>query len=447
MCVMSEGTRIGEFKENVEFNPVVATDQGNTEDFKPTKIGELSEFEKSLMGSEAQPTITKKTTETVIPKVSVRAQLEASADSSDFQAQMNSMLMDYQEGDVVTGVVRHVEKSGVLVDMGYKSDGFISNAEFSNDPDITPASLGLKPGDDIRAYIEKLESREGYTILSRKRAEYEDAWSSLISLAKSRGSLEVKITSKVQGGLVASYMGIKGFIPASHILKEPEDTLDGWIGQTIEAGVIQADRKRRKVVFAKRTAKQKANREAAQKLLESLEMGQVRQGKVTSIKDFGVFVDLGGAEGLVHISELSWVRVANPSELVTVGQDVSVFVLGVDKENGKISLGMKQLQPDPWVNVKERYNVGDLVTGVVTRILTFGAFVKIEANLEGLIHISELSNKRVLRVEDIVSVGQTVEAKIIKIIPEDQKIGLSLRFNTEAKSQAPEAEAEATATA
>jgi ribosomal protein S1 len=401
---MSEGTRIGEYKESAESLPTVSPENKEaSSDFAATKIGEMSEFERSLMAFE-----------------------ESSDKDSQFADVMDRILVDFQEGDIIKGSVRSIEKAGVLLDISYKSDGFIANSEFSFDYDETPSSV-LKPGDKVNVMIVKLESKEGYTVLSRKRAEYELAWGRLSKLAKTKETVLVRVTSSVQGGLVVSYSGIKGFIPASQVAKEGENDLSASLNQLLEVVVVQVDRKRRKVIFSNRVSKAKMNREEAQKLLESLESGQVKEGRVTSIKDFGVFVDIGGVEGLVHISELSWSRVSHASELVKVGDEVRVFVLGVDKEAKRVSLGMKQLEADPWVKVSDRYQVGQIVEGEITRIATFGSFMRLENNLEGLIHISELAHNHIERVEDVVKVGDKVKAKIIKLVPEEQRIGLSLK--------------------
>lgn len=414
---MSEGTRIGEYKESAEVSST-ASSENQDSGFAATKIGEMSEFERSLM------------------------EFERSSDKeAQFADVMDRALVDFQEGDIIKGSVRSIEKAGVLLDISYKSDGFISNSEFSFDHDETPSST-LKPGDKVNVMIVKLESKEGYTVLSRKRAEYELAWNRLSKLAKTKDPVTVRVTSSVQGGLVVSYAGIKGFIPASQVSKEGDSDLSGFINQPLDVVVVQVDRKRRKVIFSNRVSKAKANKEEAQKVLDSLESGQIKDGRVTSVKDFGVFVDIGGVEGLVHISELSWSRVSHASELLKVGDTVRVFVLGVDKEAKRVSLGMKQLEEDPWVKVTERYQVGQLVEGEVTRIASFGAFMRLENNLEGLIHISELAHNHIERVEDVVKVGDKVRAKIIKLVPEEQRIGLSLKA-VESKDLAQPAEVSA----
>jgi ribosomal protein S1 len=408
---MSEGTRIGEFKDNTEFNTAVAVERNTPADLKPTKIGEISEFEKSLMTDSGAP---------------ARNSDSAAAHDGTFVEEMERMILDYQDGDIIKGIVRRVEKSGVLVDISHKSEGFIANSEFSFDAEDSPELL-VKPGEEVNVMILKLESKEGYTVLSRRRAEYELAWNTLSRLSKTKDAVAVRVASKVEGGLVVSFNGIKGFIPASQVIKEAEMSLDGFVGQVLDVVVIQVDRKRRKVIFSHKVGKPRMSREDTARLIDGIEIGQVRSGKVTSIKDFGVFVDLGGIEGLVHISEISWSRVGHPSEVLKSGQDTKVFVLGVDRENQKISLGMKQLEADPWVNVAEKYQIGQIATGEVSRVVPFGAFVRLEENLEGLIHISELSNHHVEKVEDVVKPGDTVKVKIIKLIPEEQRIGLSIK--------------------
>tara|TARA_E500000178_G_C16952861_1_gene722141 strand:- start:692 stop:1474 length:783 start_codon:yes stop_codon:yes gene_type:complete len=242
------------------------------------------------------------------------------------------------------------------------------------------------------------------------------------------------------GGLVTTYKGIRGFVPASQILLDEGQDMETLVGKSIEASVIQADRRRRKVIFSNKN-KSKGNSAASEKFIEEIEVGQTRAGKVTSIKDFGVFVDIGGIEGLVHISELSWLRVSHPTDIVAVGDEVTVFILGVDKKHKKISLGMKQLEPDPWVSVGNNYAVGQVVEGTISRIVSFGAFIKLEKQLEGLIHISEMSAERIEKVEDVVKPGDKVKAKIIKLLIEDQKIGLTLKDLDEEKSQDDEGDA------
>ena len=351
---------------------------------------------------------------------------------------MEKPIFDYQEGDLINATVRLVEKAGVIIDFNYKSDGYIPNAElgFNEDNEIEK----LKVGDSVKVFIEKLETKDGYSLLSRKKAQFEESWDELVDAYEDKEPVSIVIVSKVMGGLVTTYKGIRGFVPASQILLDEGQDMETLVGKSIEASVIQADRRRRKVIFSNKN-KSKGNSAASEKFIEEIEVGQTRAGKVTSIKDFGVFVDIGGIEGLVHISELSWLRVSHPTDIVAVGDEVTVFILGVDKKHKKISLGMKQLEPDPWVSVGNNYAVGQVVEGTISRIVSFGAFIKLEKQLEGLIHISEMSAERIEKVEDVVKPGDKVKAKIIKLLIEDQKIGLTLKDLDEEKSQDDEGDA------
>lgn len=440
---MTEGTKLGEFKDDMQFKTSVTTNPGEiSNELTATRIGQVSDFEKSLYpaGEEAVQAPPQVSAAPVFtqPEAPARVQTPVAAeveedeiaednwdDSELFAKQFEETVVNYEEGDIIKGVIRKIENSGLIIDIHFKSDGFVPNAEISNSEDITTDNFTV--GQEVDVFIVKLETKEGYTMLSRKRAEYELGWNYIGQIAKSKELIEVRAVSKVQGGLVAEYRGIRGFVPASHVLKTSNEALDDFIGSAMPVIVLQADRKRRKVVFSAKLAKARPQKEPVTKLIETIEIGEVRHGVVSSIKDFGAFVDIGGVEGLVHISEMSWARVNHPSEIVKIGDKVDVFVLGADKETNKVSLGMKQLQPDPWVNVAERYTIGQVVSGTVTRVASFGAFIQIEKDLEGLIHISELSYSHIDKVEDIVKVGEKITAKIIKLIPDEQRIGLTLK--------------------
>lgn len=426
------------------------------EAFKGTKIGSTSDFEKSLgiepilniketplaheiMEEEKQqktqikeekpePKIEKPAT----PKEPAPSKKDVIEEKTDFQKEMAKLESDkqvasYTDGVIIKGLVRKIEKGCVMVDIKYKSEGLIPPDEISMDPNVT-ADQAVKEGQIIDVYIVALESKEGYTILSKRRADFEIAWDEIFKSFKERQLiLEGKVSSAVRGGLVVDYKGIKGFVPASHVAKQGYEKLEDFINKVLPIKTIQCDRKRKKVVFSHKIAARIADEQGIIKPIESIETGQVLPGRVSSLKPFGAFVDIGGIEGLVHISELSWARVNHPREVLNVGDKVDVFVLGVDKENNKVSLGIKQLQPDPWVSVHEKYHVGQVITGRITRLAAFGAFIEVEKGLEGLIHISELSDKSVRTPEDVVQPGQEVKAKIIKILADEQKIGLSIK--------------------
>jgi len=332
----------------------------------------------------------------------------------------------YQVGDIVRGMVLKVDPSGVLVDIKYKADGLIVPEELSERA-VGSIEEVVKVGDIIDVYIENLENKEGYVVLSKKRADYERKWKIATDAYYSKKLIEGKVVQALTGGLVVDCEGIRGFIPASQVSKKPEESLSSFMGKTLPVKVIEVNRRQGKVVLSHKLAANEKEQYNAVKILDELEVGQVRRGRVVSLKSFGAFVDLGGIEGLVHLTELSWKRVKHPSEVLKMGDEIEVFVLGVDKINKKVALGLKELQPDPWVTASELYQPGQTVKAKVLRFAKFGAFVELEHGLEGLIHISELSREPVQKPDDAVKIGDVVQVKILRVIPDEQKIGLSIK--------------------
>tara|TARA_B100000427_G_scaffold277666_1_gene247104 strand:- start:596 stop:2077 length:1482 start_codon:yes stop_codon:yes gene_type:complete len=432
---MNEGTSIGEV-ENVENFSLDSNNESQLQDsdLKATKIGEISEFEREFI-NENEELATK---ETPVKKPESKKSDQDSnntllkSELEKFLEEETAQVFDYEDGDVIEGTVRSIEKSGILIDFNFKSDGYVSNSELGCNED--GKSEVLEPGQKALFFIDKLETKEGYSLLSRKKAQLEESWDYLTKSIKGRDTISVNVISKVEGGLVASYQSIRGFIPASQILKENDLGLDQFINSEMEVVVLQADKRRRKVIFSSKATKL-SNKEQVGKLLDELEVGQIKKGKVTSIKKFGVFVDLGGVEGLIHISELSWSRVNNPADIVSLDDEINVFILGVDRETKRISLGMKQLIEDPWVKAGSDFKIGDVVEGMISRIVPFGAFLQINDNIEGLIHISEISYDHIEKVENILNIGQTVKAKIIKLIIDEQKIGLTLKHDSQVQTE------------
>jgi ribosomal protein S1 len=339
------------------------------------------------------------------------------------QDAFSSALKEYKAGDLVVGTIAKVDNNSVLVDIGYKAEGFLDIKEFA--PEEIKA--GIKVGDKINVLIERLENREGYVVLSKRKADYENSWNQAYRAYKDRSLLEAKVTSAVKGGLVVDYNGIRGFIPASQVKKEAEGKLEDFVGTVIPIKVIQIDRRTGKVVLSHKLAAEEKKQYEKEKLFNEIEVGQVKHGAVSSIKSFGAFVNLSGIEGLIHVSELSWKRVKHPSEVLKVGQELDVFVLGVDKINHKIALGLKELQADPWAEAANHFKVGQVAKGKVARLATFGAFIELDHNLEGLCHVSELSLQPVKEPSEAVKPGDEVEVKILRILPDEQKIGLSIR--------------------
>ncbi len=335
------------------------------------------------------------------------------------QDEYDKTFKTYKSGDVVKGIVVNVGQTGALIDIQYQSDGFIS-----------PEELGehsLKVGDTVEVYIIALSNKEGYVELSLKRALIETQWRSLYDSFKNKTALDAKITSAVAGGLVADLSGIRGFIPASQVSRHQGQQLQEFVGQTMPVKVLEIDRRQNKVILSHRQGSFEKQRAEREKFFDQIEVGQVLRGRVSSIKKFGAFVNVNGIEGLIHLNDLSWKRVGDASKVLAVGQETDVFVIGIDKNSKKISFGLKQLQPDPWEKVPEKYKPGQTVEVKVLRLAKFGAFVELEEGIEGLIHNTELSAKGVQNPSEAVKPGDVVKAKILRIEESEQKIGLSIK--------------------
>ncbi|MFA5840269.1 MAG: 30S ribosomal protein S1 [Candidatus Margulisiibacteriota bacterium] len=341
-------------------------------------------------------------------------------------SQYESTFHEYKEGDMVRGKVLKIDPSGVLVDIKYKADGLIKLEDLSNQSFTSPDEI-VKVGQIIAVTIEKLETKEGYVLLSKKIADQEIMWKTAQEAFTKKTVLEGKVIQSLQGGLVVDCHGLKGFIPASQVAKNPSETLSQFKDRVIPVKVMEINRNQGKIVFSNRQAAGEYEQNITQKLFDEIEVGQVRHGKVANLKPFGAFVDLGGVEGLIHLTELSWKRVKHPSEVLKTGQEIDVFVLGVDKANKKISLGLKELQPDPWANVTDYFKAGQTVKATVLRFATFGAFVGLDHGFEGLIHISELSKDPIQTPDQAVKIGDVVDVKILRVLPDEQRIGLSIK--------------------
>jgi small subunit ribosomal protein S1 len=329
------------------------------------------------------------------------------------------------EGEVVSGKVVRVDKDEVLVDIGYKSEGVIPVSELSIRRSVNPADE-VQLGDEIDALVMTKEDAEGRLILSKKRARFEMAWKRIEGAAESGEPVEGIVIEVVKGGLILD-LGVRGFLPASLVDIRRVQDLDEFMSQTLRCKVIELNRSRNNVVLSRRAVLEEERREMRQAILDRLSPGDVVEGTISNIVDFGAFVDLEGIDGLIHISELSWSHVNHPSELLEIGQEVRVKVLDIDRERQRISLGLKQTQSDPWQEVIDTYDQGDVVEGRVTKVVTFGAFVEILPGVEGLVHISELADHHVENPREIVSQGETVQAKIIEMDAERRRLSLSLK--------------------
>jgi len=347
--------------------------------------------------------------------------------------EMNSLIdgtvTDFDEGDLVTGTVVKIEHDEVLLDIGYKSEGVIPARELSIRKDVNPADV-VALGDKIEALVLQKEDKEGRLVLSKKRAEYERAWNAVEEKFNSGETVEGEVIEVVKGGLILD-IGLRGFLPASLVDLRRVKDLAAYMGTRIEARVIEMDRNRNNVVLSRRVVLEEARKAERQEILSKLQVGMRLKGNVSSIVDFGAFVDLGGIDGLVHISELSWNHVNHPSEVVKVGQEVEVQVLDVDLNRERISLGLKQTTEDPWRSLVKKYPIGAIVEGTVTKLVTFGAFVDLGDGVEGLVHISEMAKSHVDAPSQVCAVGDVVQVKVMEIDLDRRRISLSMKSAAE----------------
>lgn len=342
------------------------------------------------------------------------------------------------EGEVVHGTVVRVDKDEVLVDIGYKSEGVIPVAELSIRRSVNPADE-VALGDEIDALVMTKEDAEGRLILSKKRARFEIAWKAIETAAESGEPVNGRVIEVVKGGLILD-LGVRGFLPASLVDIRRVQDLDEYMGQTLQCKVIELNRSRNNVVLSRRAVLEEERKEQRQKILDRLNPGDVVEGTISNIVDFGAFVDLDGMDGLIHISELSWSHVNHPSEVLEIGQTVKVKVLDIDRDRQRISLGLKQTQSDPWQQVLESYGEGDVVEGRVTKVVTFGAFVEILPGVEGLVHISELAQHHVENPREVVSQGDPVNVLILEVDAERRRLSLSLKRVEEGMQVQPRAD-------
>ncbi len=342
---------------------------------------------------------------------------------------VDKTIIDFDEGDIVKGTVVKIANDEVLLDIGYKSEGVIPARELSIRKDANPSDI-VSLGDEIEALVLQKEDKDGRLILSKKRAEYERAWNRIEEKFNSGENVEGEVIEVVKGGLILD-IGLRGFLPASLVDLRRVKDLNAYMGTHIEARVIEMDRNRNNVVLSRRVVLEEARKEERAEILSKLKPGMRLKGTVSSIVDFGAFVDLGGIDGLVHISELSWNHVNHPSEVVKVGQEVEVEVLDVDMNRERISLGLKQTTEDPWRSLVKKYPVGAIVEGKVTKLVPFGAFVELGDGIEGLVHISEMAKQHVDQPSQVTKVGETVHVKVMEIDLDRRRVSLSMKAAAE----------------
>ncbi|WP_030173142.1 MULTISPECIES: 30S ribosomal protein S1 [Actinomycetes] len=345
--------------------------------------------------------------------------------AEDFLAAIDATIKYFNDGDIVEGTIVKVDRDEVLLDIGYKTEGVIPSRELSIKHDVDPSEV-VSVGDEVEALVLTKEDKEGRLILSKKRAQYERAWGTIEELKEKDEAVKGTVIEVVKGGLILD-IGLRGFLPASLVEMRRVRDLQPYIGKEIEAKIIELDKNRNNVVLSRRAWLEQTQSEVRSEFLHQLQKGQVRKGVVSSIVNFGAFVDLGGVDGLVHVSELSWKHIDHPSEVVAVGDEVTVEVLDVDLDRERVSLSLKATQEDPWRQFARTHAIGQIVPGKVTKLVPFGAFVRVEEGIEGLVHISELAERHVEVPDQVVAVGDDAMVKVIDIDLERRRISLSLK--------------------
>ena len=364
---------------------------------------------------------------------------KVSVDDTQEQAVMSmedveKTLVQLRPGQIVTGTVVQITEDEVCVNVGYKADGLVKKSDLS--------STDVKVGDEIEVEVVKVNDGEGNVLLSQKNIINRKAWEDIVAKQEAGEFVEGVGKEAVKGGLLADVMGVRTFIPASQLSLRYVEKIDEFVGQTMTLKIIEIDKAKKRIVASRKQVLQVEEAARKKELWNTFEVGSIVKGTVRRLADFGAFVDIGGVDGLVHVTDLSWGRVKHPSDVVSVGQEIDVKILNVDPERERISLSYKQTQPRPWTVAGEKYPVGSVVEGKVVRITTFGAFVELEPGLDGLVHISQCALTRIAKVEDAVNVGDIVRVKVLDVNTEAKRISLSIRevLEDEALDSVPEDE-------
>jgi small subunit ribosomal protein S1 len=358
---------------------------------------------------------------------------------TDFEALLNATFREQplERGDLVTGTILMMDQQGMLVDVGMKNDGLVTKRDLER----LQSDIEFSVGDEVMVMINRLEDADGNLLVSISQAMQVEDWLKAEELMEAGETWEGVVAESNRGGLIMPFGNLRGFIPASHVTdlerglseEERRDQLSQLVGQSIMVKIIEVNRKRRRLVLSQREAMREVRAAIKEEFLEKLDVGEVRKGVVSGLRDFGAFVDLGGADGLIHISELAWHRVHHPREIVSVGDAVEVYVLSLDEEGKRIGLSLKRLQPNPWSQVDDMYHIGQLILGEVSRIAPFGIFVRMEPGIEALLHSSQISDVGHVSLEELVEPGQQLLLRIISIETDRQRLGLSLKEVAEAE--------------
>ena len=391
-------------------------------------------------GASTPPAIIKEVVVTMSEALENAVQNLGGSEEATFEQMLEESLVTLHTGDVVKGTVIQVVNEEVSVNLGFKSDGIIARGEFSSDPTVIPSKT-VQPGDEIEVFVVRVNDGDGNVMLSRKRIEAQKGIEEIEAAYNDKAVVTGTVTNVVKGGLIAVVNGVNVFIPSSQVSNRFIEDLSVFNGQELEFNIIEVDRVKRRFIGGRKALVEQEIAAKRAALFETIQAGSRVNGTVSRLTDFGAFVDLGGVDGLIHISEMSWGRISNPKEVLKEGQEVEVFVLDVDKEKGKISLSLKDADKNPWKLAAEKYAVGSIVEGKVVRMVPFGAFVELEPGVDGLVHISQIANKHVVKPEDELKVGEIINVKVLEVNPEQKKISLSKRQADAPVEEAPAEEA------
>lgn len=399
----------------------VSDDSANAEDAPAVALNEENEIEDNLLPAVdyLDPTLFKDIR--TITREDLDSSVEQSGVSEDIQDQYLGSISEISENQVLTGRVIGMNDKDILIDIGFKSEGLIDRSEFPHDalPQI---------GDQIEVYLEYLEDRNGNLVLSKEKADFMRRWRDIREFYEKETIFTCKILRRIKGGMIVDIDGLQGFLPGSQIDVRPIKDFDQYLDQDLEVRVVKLNEARKNIVVSHKVIIEDSLKEKREELLADMEIGQIMEGRVKNITDFGVFIDLGGIDGLLHITDLSWGRVNHPSEVVKLDETLSIKIIDYDKEKQRVSLGLKQLMPHPWENVEENYPIGSNVNGKIVSLTNYGAFVELEAGVEGLIHVSEMSwTRHIKNASEMYSIGEEIKAGVLAIDTDERKISLGVK--------------------
>ena len=399
----------------------VSDDSANAEDASAVALNEENEIEDNLLPAVdyLDPTLFKDIR--TITREDLDSSVEQSGVSEDIQDQYLGSISEISENQVLTGRVIGMNDKDILIDIGFKSEGLIDRSEF-------PQNALPQIGDQIEVYLEYLEDRNGNLVLSKEKADFMRRWRDIREFYEKEKIFTCKIIRRIKGGMIVDIDGLQGFLPGSQIDVRPIKDFDQYLDQELEVRVVKLNEARKNIVVSHKVIIEDSLKEKREELLADMEIGQIMEGRVKNITDFGVFIDLGGIDGLLHITDLSWGRVNHPSEIVKLDETLSIKIIDYDKEKQRVSLGLKQLLPHPWENVEENYPMGSNVKGKIVSLTNYGAFVELEAGVEGLIHVSEMSwTRHIKNASEMYSIGEEIKAGVLSIDTDERKISLGVK--------------------